>query len=247
MALKEDYIKIGQMLFRFRSYIPLILVPVYIIAIYSHFIEIPPLADQLYWSFVCFVISILGILVRVLTIGYVPPNTSGRNVKNQLADCVNTTGIYSIVRHPLYLGNLLIWLGVSLRPGSITLSICTIIFFWVYYEKIMFTEEEYLRAKFGSSYEDWANKTPAVIPSFRLWIGSSHTFSLRKILRKECDGFYALIVVFFFLDILLDYSQNRNDNIIDMVSSSWLITICISSLLYIILKVIKKKTGLLKR
>ncbi|MGB8874133.1 MAG: hypothetical protein WCC75_12145, partial [Desulfobaccales bacterium] len=45
--------------------------------------------------------------------GLPPRGTSGRNTQGQVAETLNTTGIYSLVRNPLYLGNFLIWLGLS--------------------------------------------------------------------------------------------------------------------------------------
>jgi len=57
-------------------------------------------------------VSILGETIRIFTVGYAPRNTSGRNtIAGQIADELNTSGIYSLVRHPLYLGNFFIWLG----------------------------------------------------------------------------------------------------------------------------------------
>ncbi|MGC9453013.1 MAG: methyltransferase family protein, partial [Oceanipulchritudo sp.] len=40
--------------------------------------------------------------------------TSGRNTKQQVAYSLNTTGFYSVVRNPLYLGNFFMYLGIAL-------------------------------------------------------------------------------------------------------------------------------------
>lgn len=50
------------------------------------------------------------------TIGQVPKGTSGRNTSQQVADTLSTDGVYSVVRHPLYLGNFLMCMGVSMMP-----------------------------------------------------------------------------------------------------------------------------------
>ena len=52
-------------------------------------------------------------MIRIYTVGTTPAGTSGRNRDKQIAEKLNKTGVYSIIRHPLYLGNLLIWLGVA--------------------------------------------------------------------------------------------------------------------------------------
>jgi len=83
-------------------------------------------------------VSLFGQAIRVYTVGFTPKNTSGRNTINgQLADELNVTGIYSVIRHPLYLGNFFMWLGpvLFIRSGW-----CIIVFglvYWLYYERIM--------------------------------------------------------------------------------------------------------------
>ncbi|MBI1987594.1 MAG: hypothetical protein HYS70_04535 [Nitrospinae bacterium] len=87
---------------------------------------------DLLWEIGCLLVSMLGLSVRILTSGTVPAGTSGRNTKRQKADALNTTGVYSIVRHPLYLGNYLIALGVSLFPRSWFLPIIVSLAFILY-------------------------------------------------------------------------------------------------------------------
>ena len=54
-------------------------------------------------------VSLLGEAIRIITVGHAPRNTSGRNTtEGQVADVINTSGIYSIIRHPLYVGNFLL-------------------------------------------------------------------------------------------------------------------------------------------
>jgi hypothetical protein len=66
-----------------------------------------------YYTFGCVFISLIGLAVRIYTIDYTPDNTSGRNTSEQVADTLNRTGIYSIIRHPLYVGIFLMWLGIA--------------------------------------------------------------------------------------------------------------------------------------
>ncbi len=149
--------------------------------------------------------SFLGLGVRILTIGHTPRKTSGRNTSKQVADKLNTTGIYSLVRHPLYLGNFIIWLGISLFAHLWWLTlICTLVF-WVYYERIMFAEEEFLKKKFGKEYEDWAGNTPAFIPKMKGWKKPDLPFSMKKVLKGEYNGFFGIIAVFTILEVVGDY------------------------------------------
>jgi len=77
----------------------------------------------------------------------VPKNTSGRT-NSLIAERLNTTGMYSIVRHPLYLGNFLIVFGIVLFIQVLWFGIIVLAGYWFYYERIIFAEEEFLRKRF---------------------------------------------------------------------------------------------------
>jgi protein-S-isoprenylcysteine O-methyltransferase Ste14 len=63
------------------------------------------------WEIICILVSVTGLLLRSYTIGYLPRSASERNLIDQMADELNTKGIYSVIRHPLYVGNILMSLG----------------------------------------------------------------------------------------------------------------------------------------
>lgn len=193
MALDDEFRKQGEWLFRWRSFLPLILVPLVGVALSQINAErIDKWGDS--WDLFCLALSFLGLFVRVVTIGYVPANTSGRNTRHQKADQVNTTGIYSIVRHPLYLGNFLIGLGISLVQFVWWLPVIYVLAFWLYYERIMFAEEAFLRQKFGEQYEQWAAATPAFWPRFTQWRTPALPFSWLNVFRREYTGLMVVIL-----------------------------------------------------
>lgn len=77
---------------------------------------------------------------------------------------LKTDGIYKIVRHPSYLGLLLICLGLSIAMNSIlSLFIVTlpILFALIYRIKV---EESILTDEFGLEYKNYAENTSALIP-----------------------------------------------------------------------------------
>lgn len=62
-------------------------------------------------------VSLVGLAVRVRTAGHTPYRTSDRRTaEGQVADEPNTTGIYSVMRNPLYVGDLFKWPGIALLP-----------------------------------------------------------------------------------------------------------------------------------
>ena len=89
--------------------------------------------ERLMWPFIFFIpsqfcilsiiISFFGMSVRFYTVGITPAGTSGRNRSKQIADKLNTRGMYSITRNPLYFGNYLIWLGISIYSLNIFFTI----------------------------------------------------------------------------------------------------------------------------
>lgn len=132
-------------------------------------------------------------------------NTSGRNTKKQIADTLNTLGIYSIVRHPLYLGNYLIWLGIAIYSYNIEFIILMSLLFWIYYERIMLTEEEFLKSKFQQVFLDWSNNVPAFFPR-KLILKKGHvSFSIISVLRREYSSVLSSIIGFLFIDIIRNF------------------------------------------
>ena len=97
------------------------------------------------WGLFSLLVGLLGLFSRILVVGHTPQNTSGRNTREQIAEVLNTTGWYSVVRHPLYLGNYLMGLGIALFPFVWWVPIIYTLSFALYYERIMVAEEDFLR------------------------------------------------------------------------------------------------------
>lgn len=246
MALQEELERQGNWLFRYRGILPIIILFVGI-SVYIHaelypemfFLERTPY--EIYYEMACLFIGLVGLSIRVYTVGYTPDNTSGRNTfDGQVAETLNTTGIYSIVRHPLYLGNFFMWFGIALLTGNFWFIISFCLFYCVYYERIMFSEEQFLRRKFGTGYLQWAEKTPAFFPNFKLFRKPSLKFSWRKILKKEKNGFLALFLIFFGFNFIGEWIEKEYHY------NYFLFFMCLFSIFgYCILKYLKKKTRVL--
>jgi len=238
MALREDLRKQGNWLFRWRSYLPLILIVIVLLGM--RYFEYPGHSERYddIWEIICLFISFSGIGIRFFTVGYTPEGTSGTNTRTQIANTLNTAGMYSIMRHPLYLGNFIIWFGLSAFFHLWWFSLIIILTFCLYYERIMFAEEEYLRDKFGNLYLEWAEKTPSFIPDIRKWSSSNMLFSFRKAIKNEYKSFFAVIVAFTILEIIGDiFVEQRLE-----IDRMWLSILIIGFILYTIVRFLKKRT-----
>ncbi|MEJ5267234.1 MAG: isoprenylcysteine carboxylmethyltransferase family protein [Bacteroidales bacterium] len=242
MALRESLEKQGNWLFRNRSFLPLVLVfPGFLWYIYL-IINGDKSPNSWWLDFLFLLIGLLGLMIRVFTVGFTPKGTSGRNTKEgQVAEELNQTGIYSIVRHPLYLGNFFMWLAPVLVIGDLWFVLFFCAVYWIYYERIMYAEEEFLRRKFGEVYESWANKTPAFVPKFSMFKKSSLPFSLKNVLRREYNSFFNLILIITLLRFAA-LSINLNKLYLDFY---WIIIFSLGTLIFMVLKILKKFTKVL--
>lgn len=193
MRLVEQFKKDGDFLFAYRSYLPLILVPFIVLVIFSF--DSPLYENGAYNNklvIFALIVGLLGQLIRVFVAGFVPKDTSGRNTGGQKAALLNTSGIYSTCRNPLYLGNFLMMLSPVILVGNWIFTLCFCLAFWLYYERIIYAEEAFLSDKFKDSYLHWANSTPCFIPTFSHFKQASLTFSLKSTLRREYHSLFGL-------------------------------------------------------
>jgi protein-S-isoprenylcysteine O-methyltransferase Ste14 len=154
MALVQTFEKQGNFLFKYRGQFPVILfllaIPFIGITDYASISEV----NERYYINISVFLSFVGFLIRFYTIGTTPHGTSGRNTKQQVAEVLNSTGIYATLRHPLYLGNYLIWIGIVTYVFNPLFILIISLIFWLYYDRIMFAEERFLEKKFGDEYLD---------------------------------------------------------------------------------------------
>lgn len=244
MAIREEYEKSGGWLFRWRSFLPLLLVPILIIAMLdSQLLE--HFAGRKFekcWEIFSICIAFFGLLIRCIIIGSTPRGTSGRNTKRQKAETLNTKGMYSVVRHPLYVGNFFIFLGVILFTKVWWLVLLGTLLYWLYYERIIFAEEAFLREKFGDTFMKWAENTPVIIPDFKKWESAELAFSIKNVLKREFNGFFAIIASITGLHVIETVVTEKRF----YLSEKWMIFFLTGLVIYLILWFFKKFTRVLK-
>ncbi len=241
MALREEFESNGTWLFRWRSYLPLLLIALFLLALRDY--HYPGYSEQLddLWEGVCLAISFFGLGIRAFTVGYAPRGTSGRNARKQIAETLNTTGLYSVVRNPLYLGNFFMGLGPAMFADMWWLALIYVLAFALYYERIIFTEEAFLRTRFGEAWLEWANRTPAFFPRFGQYAKPPLPFSWRTVLRREYNGFFGVVAAMFLLEVVgdLDYLGHFK------LDRDWLWLVSVSCALWAVLRTLKKYTHVL--
>lgn len=241
MALVHEFEKTGNWLFRRRSWLPVVLLIAGIFVLYI--VNRQAILFDQRNEIIFLSVSLFGEVIRILTVGFAPRNTSGRNTEaGQVADVLNTSGMYSLLRHPLYLGNFFMWLGPVLFLKSICFTIIFCLVYWLYYERIMFAEEQFLRRKFGEAYDKWSEKVSAFIPMHWQFTPPNLSFSLRNVLLREYNSFVNIFVVFFILDILRNYFLSGRF----YVTGMWLYLFLTAFVIWLVIRTVHKKTRLLQ-
>jgi protein-S-isoprenylcysteine O-methyltransferase Ste14 len=244
MAIREEYEKSGGWLFRWRSVLSLLLIPILAVALLdAHTLE--DLAGQKlekYWEIFSVCIAFSGLLIRCLTIGSTPKGTSGRSTKRQKAESLNTSGMYSIVRHPLYVGNFFIFLGVILFMKVWWLVLLGTLLYWLCYERIIFAEEAFLRDKFGDAFMKWAEVTPIIIPDFTRWRAPELPFSIKNVLKREFNSFFMIVASVTLLNVAEILVNEKRF----YISEKWMAFFLTGFAIYLILWFLKKFTNLLR-
>lgn len=249
MSLYKTMLHHGNTLFRWRGHIPLLLIGPLLLAFKESANMEALVGDGIedLWVLFCFLLSLSGVALRAFTVGFVPANTSGRNLTEQRADVLNTNGMYSIVRNPLYLANFIIILGVLLSIKVWWLVMIAALVFFIYMERIILTEEDFLEKKFGAVYNDWREKTPAILPNFKLWTPSTSPFSWKTVLKREYPGLLAVGTLFFITEFIIDVFV-EGETVMEWVAEDyiWPITYAVIVAVCLSLRYMKKHTSLLK-
>ena len=87
-----------------------------------------------------------------------------RNLRTTEAQSLITTGPYRYVRHPGYLGSILVWVGASLAFGGWPVAAAVVTILGIAYAWRITSEEAMLRARFGEQWRAYTASTARLIP-----------------------------------------------------------------------------------
>lgn len=112
-------------------------------------------------------LAILGVLVILLGLIIYILAIKIKITKAIKENRLLTTGVYSIVRNPIYSAWLLLCTGVLLCSGSLLLALLLFLIFWAYLTILMkHTEEKWLTKLYGAPYTEYCKKVNRCLPWF---------------------------------------------------------------------------------
>ena len=134
-----------------------------------------------------FAVLLVGELIRMWSVSYAGGETRTTKVG---APSLCTAGPYGYVRNPIYVGNMLMYLGIVIIAGSPNLTLMaltTMTFFIIQYSLIISLEEEKLDELFGSEYLAYKKNVRAILPRFTRWKTDDDRtpLPLSKLLKTE--------------------------------------------------------------
>jgi protein-S-isoprenylcysteine O-methyltransferase Ste14 len=178
--------RIGALLFRNRSWLPVLFIAVPLLA--------PGRMTAAGWI-VGAVAIVAGEWIRLA--GVAAAGTVTRR-RSRTVQRLVTYGVFAWVRNPLYVGNLLIWLGFTVISGVLWFLPIAVIIFAAEYSLIVRYEEGVLESIFAAEYLAYKQAVPRWLPRPPPKSEAGH-HDWKEAWRSEVSTFlqYAALVVLF--------------------------------------------------
>lgn len=206
-------VSIGNFFFKHRNWIFILFYAALLIPSWSLFPAAKLGAHYYIYPIVTgLIITCAGQAVRGLTIGLAYIVRGGKEGR-PYAEGLVTEGIFHHCRNPLYVGNILMLLGVGILANSLIYVVIVIPVFLFIYQAIVLAEEDFLRKKFGAGFEAYCQQVNRWFPNLK-GIGQtlhSMTFNWRRwILREHTTQLIWLIGIT--LILLFRYPELTGNN-----------------------------------
>ena len=193
-ARRSSAVAIGNFFFRYRNGAFPAVFAVTVLTLRPAVLFGNPSADRLLIR-LGILVAIAGGLIRLLTIGYDYIDRGGKN-KQVYASRLVHGGVYGITRNPMYVGNLLIAIGMTMVTGAPLAYLLIIPLFLCIYLTIIAAEEAYLRQRFGRDYEAYCAQVNRFLPAVRR-IPQSFSglrYDWRRAIRKDLGTITGLLL-----------------------------------------------------
>jgi protein-S-isoprenylcysteine O-methyltransferase Ste14 len=179
---------IAQKIFKYRSYTP---IPFLIIILIFENATILSLI-------IGFITALFGETMRLWGVSWAGSET--RTTGAVGGTFLIMSGPFARVRNPLYLGNILLYIGLGVMSFALFpyIQVFAFLFFLIQYHIIVKEEEKYLMEVFGNDYDEYAQNVPRFLPALRAYKNKSikqPSFNLIAGLRSESRTLQAIASV----------------------------------------------------
>ena len=179
---------IATKIFKYRSYTP---IPFVILMLIFENANITSLI-------IGFVIAVSGELIRLWGVSWAGSET--RTTGGVGGTYLVISGPFAHVRNPLYVGNILMYLGLGIMSMALFpyLQIVAISFFIMQYQFIVKEEEGFLVKKFGNDYKKYLENVPRFFPRVTKYKNVSipqPNYSLNAGFKSETRSLQAFSIV----------------------------------------------------
>jgi protein-S-isoprenylcysteine O-methyltransferase Ste14 len=177
-------------IFKYRGWL---FIPTAIAMLYLAKPTMPSLVFGLAVSF------LLGEGIRIWAVGFTGVTTRDDKV---VAPSLVTAGPYAHLRNPLYLGNLISWIGFCIASAgavppwaAAVIFGATILSYGVIYGAIIPLEEAYLEKTFGEPFKEYVKSVPRLLPRPAPYQNAQGRYDPGVILRAELHTILMLLAL----------------------------------------------------
>jgi len=186
-------VRVGGWLFRKRTSIPLPIVLALLL--------IPPSTGSSGGMMLAgLAIVLAGELIRMWGVHHI--GSVSRTRSERLGPLIDH-GPFAMVRNPLYIGNILIWLGFAVSGQLLWLAPLIVVLLALEYHAIVRWEERLLESRMGENYRQYMRRVPRWIPNLagRSKSGQDAAFSWTQTLYSERGTLIAIVAGYLLLGL----------------------------------------------
>jgi protein-S-isoprenylcysteine O-methyltransferase Ste14 len=152
-----------------------------------------------------FIVTAIGEFIRFWGVAYAGSLT--RVTGSVGAPEVIVAGPFARVRNPLYVGNMLTYVGIGIMSNALFpwLILAAAVWFSFQYYQIVALEESFLEKEFGSKYLEFKRNVPRFIPRLSAYVDpvqSKQLSNWKEAAQSERRTFQALSLVLIILIVL---------------------------------------------
>lgn len=205
MAFLNTFEKHGKVLLRYRGQVPAILLVLAVPAMY--YTSYGYISDEIKVVLTLFSVlfSLIGIGLRAYTIATTPRRIKVSRNEVKVPETLFISGIYSVLRHPIYLGNFFVWSGVALFVFNLWFALLFLLLYGIYFERVIFAEERFMERKYGNQYVEWSLHVPAFIPVLSRFQKGLFKISLSSVIFRESPVWILTAFGYAWIDVLRNY------------------------------------------